>query len=175
MGGPVIAGRSLLARLIGLILLVATGIQVDLLVRGGGNVRAQGVQSVPGTDPGMLVAYAKARAGLPEFRARVAQPQSGERFSVKLSYATKSDGIELIWANDPEFKGDQVSAVIDNEPEDIEDLKLGDRVSVPVHRVVDWMISRQGRIMKGGYTIRALIPHVTPQEAVRLRALFAPE
>ncbi len=166
-------GRSLL-RLAVLTMLAAITLLVDPVVQGRGFASAQGVQNVPDDDPGMLAAYARAKATLPGFWERVARPEPGERFSVKLRYATRAGNDELIWANDPELNGDLVSAVIDNEPRDIEGLKIGDRVAVPVNRVVDWIIVRQGK-MHGGFTIRALLPHMPPEEAAELRRMLAPE
>lgn len=168
------SGGNALARMLGpVLLLVAALVPVNITAELNIAV-AQAVQNVPDDDPGMRAAYAKARKTLPDFWARVARPAAGELFSVKLRYVARSGGDELIWANHPVLLGRQVTAVIDNEPVDIQGLKIGDRVTVSVDRVVDWIINRGGKI-HGGYTIRALLPHVSPQEAAELRAMLAPE
>ena len=136
--------------------------------------RAQ-ITSVPTADQAMTAAIAKARASLPRFFARLAEPQPGdEGFAVKIRYTTRRGDGEHIWATEVVRSGDTVTATINNQPRDIPDLRHGQRVTVPIAQLTDWMYRRNGKI-HGGSTIRALLPHMSRDEAERLRAMLAPE
>ena len=67
-----------------------------------------------------------------------------------------------------------VSATINNEPRDIAGLKIGQRVTVPLGQLTDWMYTREGKI-HGGQTIRAIIPALPKAQADQYRAMLAPE
>jgi uncharacterized protein YegJ (DUF2314 family) len=136
---------------------------------------AQGIVKVPNSDQPMETAISKAQASLPVFFERLTKPQPGdERFSVKIRYATTGDSGEHIWANDVVREGDKVSATIGNKPADIPNLKMGQRVTVPVTQLTDWMYMNGGKI-HGGQTIRALLPTLPKADADRLKAMLAPE
>lgn len=127
-------------------------------------------------DQAMIDAIAKAQSTLDAFLTRAAKPQRGDSdFSVKIRYDTgKPDDAEYIWASDPVRQGNNVTATIANEPRDIPDLREGQRVTVPLSRIVDWMYWSGGRIY-GGYTMRALLPHIPKVDADKFRKVLAPE
>lgn len=136
---------------------------------------AQNIVNVPTGDPVMDAAIAKAQKALPVFLEALAKPgPTDENFAVKIYYPTKGRDGEHIWAVDVKREGEQVSATIDNEPQDIPDLKHGQRVTVPIARLTDWFFFRGGR-MHGGQTIRALLPKLSKSEADKFRAMLAPE
>ena len=133
------------------------------------------VQFVPTSDPVMNAAIEKAKATLPVFFARLAKPQPGDDgFAVKIYYPTSKGDGEHIWANRVERKADMVTATINNEPRDIAGLKIGQRVTVPLGQLTDWMYTREGKI-HGGQTIRAIIPALPKAQADQYRAMLAPE
>ena len=133
------------------------------------------VQFVPTSDPVMNAAIEKAKATLPVFFARLAKPQPGDDgFAVKIYYQTSKGDGEHIWANRVERKADMVTATINNEPRDIAGLKIGQRVTVPLGQLTDWMYTREGKI-HGGQTIRAIIPALPKAQADQYRAMLAPE
>jgi uncharacterized protein YegJ (DUF2314 family) len=140
-------------------------------------VLAQGIIDVPNSDQAMAAAIEKARATLPAFWTALKEKRPGdERFAVKIRYPTtrsKSDG-EHIWANEVEQTGDTVNATINNEPRAIANLKIGQRVTVPVDQLTDWMFFRDGK-MHGAQTVRVLLPMMQKPDADRLRAILAPE
>lgn len=130
---------------------------------------------IVGDDAVMAVAIAKARATLPSFWERLEKPaQNEENFAVRLRYATASGGSEDVWAIDVEHEGDNVAATIDGAPRDVTDLAHGQRVKVPLSRIVDWYFFRDGR-MHGGQTIRAMLPALAKRERDKFEAMLAPE
>ena len=121
-------------------------------------------------------AIEKAKSTLPVFFARLANPQPGDSgFLVKIRYDKKStSGGEHIWAKDVVKSGNTVSATIDNEPKDIADLVRGQRVTVPITQLTDWLYERRGKY-HGAYTVRALVPFMTKEQAADMRKRLAPE
>jgi uncharacterized protein YegJ (DUF2314 family) len=133
------------------------------------------IAQVPNQDTGMIAAIAKAQATLPAFFDRLAKSVPGDsNFAVKIHYKVNADDGEHIWANKVEHKDGMVSATINNEPNKIADLKFGQRVTVPVTQITDWMYSRDGKI-HGGQTIRAVLPYLPKPQAEQYRAMLAPE
>ena len=102
---------------------------------------------VPNEDAVMAAAIAKAQASLPRFFEILAKPQPGDDgFAVKIHYNLGSGGGEHIWANDVQRNGNEVTATINNRPQKIPNLKLGQRVTVPMERITDWMFFRDDKI-----------------------------
>jgi uncharacterized protein YegJ (DUF2314 family) len=138
------------------------------------DAKAQGVVPVPTQDVAMAAAIARAQASLPGFFVRLEKPEAGdEGFAVKIRFPTKGTNAEHIWANNVQLKGDQVSAVINNVPRDIPNLKVGQRVTVPVAQITDWMFMRDDKI-HGGETIWAVLPHMPAEQAAAMKARLAP-
>ena len=112
-------------------------------------------------------AYAKARETHQEFVAALQDPkQTMEVFAIK-----KPFGKEHIWLNEVTWDGSKFSAVVNNEPVDTSEVKLGDRVEVSPDEISDWMYV-EGGALKGGYTIRVLFDSTSPQEKVELLKQF---
>jgi uncharacterized protein YegJ (DUF2314 family) len=138
---------------------------------------AQNITDVSPQNEAVNAAIAKAKSTLPVFFARNAKPQPGDSgFAVKIRYPTgKPDGSgEHLWANNVVRDGDTVTATIANEPREVPSLAKGQRVTVPVSQLTDWMHIRDGKY-HGGYTIRALVPFMTPEQAAAMRKRLAPE
>jgi uncharacterized protein YegJ (DUF2314 family) len=138
---------------------------------------AQNITDVSTQNEAVNAAIVKAKSTLPVFFARNASPQPGDSgFAVKIRYATdRGNGSgEHIWANDVVRNGETVTATIANEPRDIANLAKGQRVTVPLSQLTDWMYVRDGKY-HGGYTIRALVPFMTPEQAAAMRKRLAPE
>jgi uncharacterized protein YegJ (DUF2314 family) len=131
--------------------------------------------SVPNDDAAMEAAITKAQASLPVFWETIAKPQPGDdRFAVKIKYATGSKSGEHIWAGDVKRAGANVTATISNTPRDIPNLKKGQRVTVPLDRVTDWMFFRNDKI-HGAQTLRVLLARMPPDQAADWKSKLAPE
>lgn len=138
---------------------------------------AQNITNVSAQNEAVNAAIAKAKSTLPVFFSRNASPQPGDSgFAVKIRYDKgRGDGSgEHIWAGDVARDGDKVTATIANEPHEIPNLAKGQRVTVPVSQITDWMYVRDGKY-HGGYTIRALVPFMQPEAAAAMRKRLAPE
>ena len=122
-------------------------------------------------------AIEKAQATLPAFFERIAKPRSGDSgFLVKIKYAKKVEkgGYEHIWAGNIVKQGENISATISNEPVDIPHLSKGQRVTVPITQLTDWLYVRDGKYV-GAYTVRALLPFMKKDQADEMRKRLAPE
>jgi uncharacterized protein YegJ (DUF2314 family) len=138
---------------------------------------AQNVTNVASQNEAVNAAIAKAKSTLPVFFARNAKPRAGDSgFAVKIRYGTgKGDGSgEHIWAGDVVHNGDMVTATIANEPQEIPNLAKGQRVTVPVSQLTDWMYIRDDKY-HGAYTVRALVPFMRPEQAAAMRKRLAAE
>lgn len=133
------------------------------------------ITSVSPENKAAIAAIEKAKATLPVFFERLANPQPGDDgFLIKIRYDTKNGGDEHIWAKDVVKDGDTVLATIDNVPGEIPNLAKGQRVTVPISQVTDWLYSRDGKY-RGAYTVRALLPFMTTQQAAEMRKRLGPE
>lgn len=138
---------------------------------------AQNLTDVSRENAAVNAAIAKAKSTLPVFFERNANPQPGDSgFAVKIRYDKgKGDGSgEHIWAGDVVRNGDTVTATIANEPREIPNLAKGQRVTVPVSRLTDWMYIRDGKY-HGAYTVRALVPFMKPDQAEAMKQRLGPE
>lgn len=120
-------------------------------------------------------AIAKAQATLPVFFARLARPERGDSdFQIKIRFETsKPPAGEHVWADDVVREGDKVSATIATDPNDIPNLRRGQRVTIPLSQVTDWLYVRGGKY-HGAFTVRALLPYMKPEEADEMRRRLAP-
>ena len=71
---------------------------------------------------------------------------------------------EHIWLDDISYDGDLFTGRLSNAPLHLEDLKLGDKVSVATDDVSDWMIVDEDGRLTGGYTLRVLRNRMSPEE-----------
>jgi uncharacterized protein YegJ (DUF2314 family) len=88
-------------------------------------------------------------------------------FAIKKPF-TAGKGDEHIWLNEVSWDGKVFSAVVNNEPVDTKEVKLGDRVQVKPEELSDWMFIENDQL-KGGYTIRALFHNSPPAQQKALQ------
>lgn len=104
-------------------------------------------------DPRMKAAEAEAKRRFPEFKAAFAK-RSSEFFSIKTLIKRGSKG-EHIWVDVDSMTDGAIEGRLGNEPVELEGLKLGSPVQVPVSEVEDWAIQKQGSIT-GAFTMPVL-------------------
>jgi uncharacterized protein YegJ (DUF2314 family) len=121
-------------------------------------------------------AIEKAKRTLPVFFERLDKPQRGDTdFQIKIRFVTNQPpNGEHVWARDVRRDGTNVTATIATVPRNIPDLKQGQRVTVPITQVTDWLIENGGKY-HGAYTVRALLPYMGKDEADEMRRSLAPE
>lgn len=114
------------------------------------------VYDVSNTDDAMAWGIEKANLTLGYFQNSLAKPRPDQQyFSVK---AEINDGpnTEHLWLTEPHFDAEgNMFGTVGNEPIDVRNVRLGEKIGVAPDKVSDWMIIEQGRLI-GGYTIRAV-------------------
>lgn len=70
---------------------------------------------------------------------------------------------EHMWVNELDFDGTTVHGVLANSPNWIPSLSAGERVSIPLDHLMDWMFAMNGECY-GGFTIQAIRSKMQPDE-----------
>jgi uncharacterized protein YegJ (DUF2314 family) len=123
-------------------------------------------------DPEMTAAIAQARATLPQFWDVFEKRERNETdFLLKVGITDKGE-TEYFWLKDIERLHGMLMGTIDNEPEIVGTVKLGDRIEIPEADIVDWIYKRDGKIV-GNRTVRALFKHMSPEEVEQTKAMLA--
>jgi uncharacterized protein YegJ (DUF2314 family) len=126
-----------------------------------------GIIGVRSDDAEMNAAIARGRASLADFFRRLASPRPGDsEFMVKFDI-DPTDGAEYVWAEDLDRSGRVMTGTLINQPIHTGD-RLGDRVSIPEARIIDWSY-RIGRVTQGGYTNRVLLERMPAEDAASYR------
>jgi len=63
--------------------------------------------------------------------------------------------VEHMWINNISFNGETITGELVNEPQQLTNIKQGDRVERSISQIDDWMLSIQGEVY-GGFTIQAM-------------------
>jgi len=125
------------------------------------------VYQVSADDAEMEAAKRQALAGLPDFYRRLADPAADEtEFMVKFDILPGEDN-EYVWAEGLDRSSTPMTGILLNQPEETEHV-LGQRVPIPEGDIIDWSY-RKGRVVQGGFTSRALLRHMPPDEAAAMR------
>ena len=121
---------------------------------------------LPKGDPDLAAAMRKARETLPQFLALARNPPaSASNFAVKVGVRGKDkDVVEYFWVGNFVEKDGQFSGRIDNDPDTVNTVKLGDTISFGQGEIVDW-IYLDGRRLKGNYTLCVLLRRSPAEEA----------
>ena len=130
------------------------------------------VISVAEDDPDMMAAIAKARGLLPQFWQVFDNREHGEtNFCLKVKITDK-DKAEHFWAVNIERKDDKIFGTINNDPEIVHNIKIGDRIWIPEDDISDWLYTRDGK-MVGNYTLRVLFKQMSASEVEKYKAMLA--
>jgi len=109
-------------------------------------------------DPEMLAAEAEARRRFPEFRARFEKHLAGEQFYVKAPFASDESHEEFMWVLVDSIRDGMVRGELANDPESVQNLRIGDVVEVPIDQVEDWNVQDEsGEMVAGGFTVKVLM------------------
>jgi uncharacterized protein YegJ (DUF2314 family) len=124
------------------------------------------------TDPAMAAAMRKAQAKLPDFLAIAAAPKPGMKgFAVKVAIRDGGDA-EYFWIYRFTATGRKFSGVINNKPETVHTVKMGQTITFDVSQIVDWIYIDNGE-MKGNYTGCAILASALPEEAEEFEKRFS--
>ncbi len=130
------------------------------------------VVNVEDDDPEMVAAIAKARDTLPQFWQVFDKRERGESdfaFKVKITYKR---GTEHFWATEIERRDGKTIGTINNDPNIVASVKLGDRIEIPEADISDWLYMRDGK-MVGNETLRPLLKKMPSAEAEKLKEMMA--
>lgn len=126
-------------------------------------------------DPAMLRAFEKARATLDEFLSRAESPAPGESgFAVKVA-VKQNDETEYFWITPFNRKGDRFSGEINNEPQSVTNVKLGQNFEFSRADIYDWTYMDAKDSMKGNFTSCALLTHEPPEQATEFKRHYGLE
>ena len=114
-------------------------------------------------DEKMNWAMDKSRLTLHYFKKSLQNPNPAQQyFSVKVKIEDAGK-IEHIWLIEPSFDQDgNLFGVVGNEPIDVKNIKLNQKIGIEENLVSDWMILENGRLI-GGYTLRAIRDNLSGQ------------
>lgn len=114
----------------------------------------ENIVSADRKDPKLQQAVAQARTTLHLFRERWSRKARREIFVVKAPFGTER---EHMWVEVRLLEADSVEGQLANEPRHCPGLHARDTVTVPLSDLSDWMITVDGEITDGGYTLDVLM------------------
>jgi uncharacterized protein YegJ (DUF2314 family) len=130
------------------------------------------VVGVADDDPEMTAAISKARETLPQFWQVFDKRERGENdFALKVKITDKN-GVEHFWATDLVRRDGKTMGTINNDPNIVASVKLGDRIEIPEADITDWLYMRDGK-MVGNLTLKPLFKQMPAAEVERLKNMMA--
>ena len=107
-------------------------------------------------DEDMEAAFRSAKSGLDGFLATWrSPPQGASDFSVKVG-VTDGDDTEYFWVSPFREASGSFSGTLNNEPQLVSSVRLGQEISFSRGQIVDWLYFDQGT-MVGNYTACAML------------------
>jgi uncharacterized protein YegJ (DUF2314 family) len=103
--------------------------------------------------------------------SKLASPGSDETgFSLKVRIDEGDIG-EHFWLIDIERKGDLIFGTINNTPDEVKSVAMGQRIQIDPARISDWMYMRNRKIV-GNETMRALLLRMPKRQADAFRTML---
>lgn len=115
-------------------------------------------------DPNMQEAFQKARSTFKYFWRELSWDFNRVVPALDLAFVKvachqkklfKAPVSEYMWISDIDFDGITVKGILDNEPDILTNIKVGDTIEVPLSEICDWMFSIHGKVY-GGFTIQVI-------------------
>jgi uncharacterized protein YegJ (DUF2314 family) len=126
----------------------------------------------PAQDVAIDAAIAKARANIATFWASMEKPKPEERgFSLKVKMAIDGGNFEHIWVREIARKGDEITARLANDPQNLPKLRSGSTITFKDADISDWLFMRNGK-MVGNETMRPLLADMPADVAAKYRAML---
>jgi uncharacterized protein YegJ (DUF2314 family) len=134
-----------------------------LAVTGCGRKPKDRVITVDSEDPRMNAAIEQARSTVGTFITALRAPKPTQlSFSVKMAI-TDGTHTEHMWLAPVSYDGKQFHGTLNNDPETVSNVKIGDKASIEPSKISDSMYVENGKLV-GGYTIRVLRDGLPPGE-----------
>ena len=80
--------------------------------------------------------------------------------------------IEHFWVVNLVRKDGVISGTINNDPDIVQNVKLGDKIPVIESDISDWLYLRNGKMI-GNYTLRALFKEMSKSEVENYKLMMA--
>jgi uncharacterized protein YegJ (DUF2314 family) len=124
---------------------------------------APGFAQVLDNDKQMDRAVENAQRNLGFFIAALRAKKSGDTvFEIKKGFID-GNNVEHLWIRQVTYDGKNFHGKIDNQPLQIKNAHVGERVTVAPEEVDDWMFLKDGKLI-GAYTTRVLYARLSPEE-----------
>jgi len=127
------------------------------------------IYNFSGNDKEMNEAIKTARQTIKEFNQAILSGNKNYRaFTLKVRFPTPK-GFEHIWLSGISFKENKYSGIVDDVPEAIPNMKMGDTVKIRSEDITDWIYLDQKKL-RGGYTIRVIRKRMIESERKKFDA-----
>jgi len=114
-------------------------------------------------DPKMNAAIAKAKSSVKSFITAIKSPKPGQSgFSVKVPFRDNGK-TEHMWIQPVTYEGGKFNGVIANEAQMVQNVKIGQKVSISEKEISDWMYIDKRKLV-GGETIRVMRDSLSARE-----------
>jgi uncharacterized protein YegJ (DUF2314 family) len=121
--------------------------------------------NVSDNDKQMDRAVENAQRTLGFFMAALKAKKNGDTvFEIKKGFID-GDKVEHLWIKRVTYDGKNFHGEIDNRPNEVSNVHLGEHVTVAPRDVTDWMFLKDGKLI-GGYTTRVLYARLSPEDKV---------
>ena len=122
-----------------------------------------GYAKVSDNDKQMDRAVENAQRTLGFFMAALRAKKTGDtEFEIKKGFID-GDKVEHLWIKRVTYDGKNFHGQIDNRPNEVSNVHLGQRVTVAPEAVTDWMFLKDGKLI-GAYTTRVLYARLSPED-----------
>jgi len=122
-----------------------------------------GYAKVSDDDRQMDRAIENAQRTLGFFIAALKAKKNGDTvFEIKKGFID-GDKVEHLWIKRVIYDGKNFHGQIDNRPNEVNNVHLGQRVTVAPKAVTDWMFLKDGKLI-GAYTTRVLYARLSPED-----------
>ena len=126
---------------------------------------------VEASDAEMNAAIETARKSIGDFWRQFEDPDLGvDGFALKVRILD-GETVEHFWLIEIERSAFEFSGIINNEPNSVMTVKLGQRYVFKEADISDWLFRRNGKIV-GNETLRVLFKSMPPEEAAEYRAML---
>jgi uncharacterized protein YegJ (DUF2314 family) len=160
-----------LVRIVCLILLALTGCSRSGPKDNRAETTGDKVTAVSAEDPEMNAAIATARSKLPDFWRKLEHPAKNESdFCLKVRITDQND-TEHFWVSGVEKKDGKIYGTINNDPNSVKSVRLGQRIEVKEDQISDWLFMRNGK-MVGNYTLRPLMKTMSEEDLAKAKAIL---
>jgi uncharacterized protein YegJ (DUF2314 family) len=103
----------------------------------------------------LLNGHKRARQELSVFKKSFQQGGHDQRvYAVKIGFPAQGGQFEWMWVSLNTWQGEFLAGRVENVPILRKDLEKGSLIKISEREIFDWVITREGKVLQGGYTER---------------------